>query len=124
MSNTTTILLDGVDFPITSQAWFMFGGSYVSWGDMIVAIWCLHWLLSSEEAKSIRDTLSIRFILPDSILSMEILEVIDNIRDNGQRMPLWELLSRFRRTKATDPKDKIYGLCGIAKDSEPLPLPD
>ena len=109
---------------VASHAWFMFGGSYVSWSHMMFAIQCLRWLMTSEEARSIRGTLNLRFILPDSARSMETLGVIAEIQHAEQRMPLWELLSRLRLTKATDPKDKIYGLCGIASDSQSLPLPD
>ncbi|KAL3422617.1 heterokaryon incompatibility protein [Phlyctema vagabunda] len=59
----------------------------------------------------------------DAVSTFSGIQVIEHQRDivrsmrNGYTSKLLDVLARFRYTRATDPRDKIYGLLGLASDT-------
>ena len=60
----------------------------------------------------------------DSSIYGEVPPVLRFSKDIGfERVPLDELLTATQSCAATDPRDKIFALLGIAKGIDGLPLP-
>lgn len=93
----------------------------------------LLWATLLGAAKFVQDMVEFRPTLlheyPRQVFR-EKTQLIDNceylvdIRDDDKSKDLWTFLQRTHQHRATEQRDKIYSLLGIANDSESAPLPN
>lgn len=93
-----------------------YGPEEISWEDFVLAMA----VLARSELRRFSELLPTDTHAKRDFPAIENVLIMENMRNEAERMPLFETLILCQRFEATQPVDKIYALLGLSSKEDPV----